>query len=258
MPTQLIEQKLPNSSIHYWMNESDADTCIVFLHPAFANHTCFDEQFDYFAPKHKVIALDLIGHGASIGKGNITETSDAIVAIMEKENVLKANLVGVSMGAVLAADFANKYPDKVASLCCVGGYDINNFNHNLRLKNNGEHLKIMTAAFFSRKKFAEMCKAYVVTPEAQKKVYQTALRFRKRSFRHLSNLEKLINQQKAPIRDYPLLIAVGEFENGGLEASKQWHKHEPQSTYIVFKGAGHIANMDVPDAFNQELEKILR
>lgn len=258
MPTQLIEQKLPNSCIHYWMNQSDADACIIFLHPAFADHTCFDEQMDYFAPRYKVIDLDLIGHGASLGKGDITETSDAIAAIMEKDNVLKANLVGVSMGAVLAADFANRFPDKMASLCCVGGYDINNFDHNLRLKNNGEHLKIMTAAFFSRKKFAEMCKAFVVTPEAQKKVHQMALRFRKRSFRHLANLGKLVNHHKKPQRDYPLMIAVGELDNGGLEASQQWHKNEPQSIYIVFKGAGHIANMDVPEVFNQELEKILR
>ncbi|MBR5911571.1 MAG: alpha/beta hydrolase [Bacteroidales bacterium] len=258
MPTQLIENTIPKSSIHYWTNQSDAETCIVFLHSAFMDHTCFDAQIDYFAPRCKVIALDLIGHGASIGKGDIAETSNMVSSILEKENVLKANMVGVSMGAVLAADFANKFPDKVASLCCVGGYDINNFDHHLRLKNNGEHLKIMMAAFFSKKRFAEMCKAFVVTPEAQKKVGQLALRFKKRQFRHLANLEKLVNQQKKPKRDYPLMIAVGEFENGGLEASQQWRKHEPKSIYIVFKGAGHIANMDVPEAFNQELEKILR
>lgn len=254
----MIEQKLSNNSIHYWTNTGNFDKCIVFLHPAFADHTCFDEQIAHFGSSYKVIALDLIGHGASIGKGNITETSDVIAALLEKESILKTNLVGVSIGAVLAADFANKYSDKVASLCCVGGYDINNFDQNLQLKNNGEHLKILMAAFFSRKRFAEMCKRFVETPEAKEKVYQMALRFKKKSVRHLSNLGKLINQQKTPVRDYPLLIAVGEFENGGLEASQQWHKHEPNSIYVVFKGAGHIANLDDPKTFNQELEKILR
>lgn len=258
MPTQIIEQKLPNSGIHYWTNTGNFDKCIVFMHPAFADHTCFDEQIAHFGSSYKVIALDLIGHGASIGKGNITETSDVIAAILKKENILKTNLVGVSIGAVLAADFANKFSDKVASLCCVGGYDINNFDQHLQLKNNGEHLKILMAAFFSRKRFAEMCKTFVVTPEAKEKVYQMGLRFRKKSVRHLANLGNLINQQKTPVRDYPLLIAVGEFENGGLEASKQWHKHEPNSLYVVFKGAGHIANLDDSKTFNQELEKVLR
>ena len=74
----------------------------------------------------------------------------------------------------------------------------------------------------------------------------------------MANLGKLVNHYKKPQRDYPLMIAVGELDNGGLEASKQWHKHEPQSTYVVFKDAGHIVNMDVPEAFNKELEKILR
>lgn len=32
------------------------------------------------------------------------------------------------IGAILIQDFANKFPDKVASLCCIGGYDINNFD----------------------------------------------------------------------------------------------------------------------------------
>ena len=47
---------------------------------------------------------------------------------METEKIEKINLVGVSIGAVLVQDFANKYPSKVSSLTCIGGYDNNTKN----------------------------------------------------------------------------------------------------------------------------------
>lgn len=47
--------------------------------------------------------------------------------ILKKEKIEKLHVVGISLGAVLAQDFANKYPETVQSLACFGAYDINNF-----------------------------------------------------------------------------------------------------------------------------------
>lgn len=116
----MTEKKLENTSIHYWINDTEVGSAIIFIHPAFANHTCFDTQLDYFRD-YKVITIDLIGHGKSIGKGSIEDTALYINQIMEIEKIDKINLVGVSIGAVLVQDFANKYPDKVFSLTCIGG-----------------------------------------------------------------------------------------------------------------------------------------
>ena len=41
--------------------------------------------------------------------------------IMKEEKIGKIHMVGVSLGAVLAQDFANHYPDMVKSLACFGG-----------------------------------------------------------------------------------------------------------------------------------------
>ena len=101
----MIEKKLENTSIHYWINDTKVGSAIIFIHPAFANHTCFDTQLDYFA-EYRVITIDLIGHGKSIGKGVIEDTALYIKQIMEVEKIDKINLVGVSIGAVLVQDFA--------------------------------------------------------------------------------------------------------------------------------------------------------
>ena len=255
----MIEKKLENTAIHYWINDTKDGIAIIFIHPAFANHTCFDTQLDYFRDC-RVITMDLIGHGKSIGKGTIGDTAIYINQIMEIEKIDKINLVGVSIGAVLAQDFANKYPSKVSSLACIGGYDNNNFDKSLQKGNTKQQMKMMLKAMFSIKAFAkDNKKISAYTNEAQEKFYQMNLGFKKSSFRYFATLHKLVNKYKTQKRDYPLLIGVGEYDNDmAKKASITWHKSEPDSEYMEFSGAGHIVNMDTPEQFNKVLKKVIR
>ena len=153
----LIEEKiLSGTPIHYWINDVKSDKSIIFIHPAFGDYTCFDTQVDYFKD-YRVITIDLIGHGKSIGKGTIEDTSLYIKGIMEKENISKINLVGISIGAVLVQDFANRYPNLVASLTCIGGYDINNFDKSLQKGNSKEQMKMMLKAIMKWRKKHQLC-----------------------------------------------------------------------------------------------------
>lgn len=255
----MTEKILENAPIHYWINDSKSNSAILFIHPAFANHTCFDDQLDYFK-NYRVITMDLIGHGKSIGKGTIADTKERIKQIMNQEKITSINLVGISIGAVLVQDFANKYPNMVSSLTCIGGYDINNFDQTLQNGNTKHQMKMMLKAMFSIKGFAEENKKISAhTKEAQEKFYQMNLEFKKSSFKYLASLGKLINKCKNLKRTYPLLIGVGEFDNEmAKKASKTWHEKEQESKYIEFQGAGHIVNMDTPDQFNKALKQIIR
>ncbi len=253
------EKKLENTSIHYWINDTQTRSTIIFIHPAFANHTCFDLQLDYFND-YKIITIDLIGHGKSLGKGTIEDTAKYINQIIETEKIDKLNLVGISIGAVLVQDFANKYPDKVSSLACIGGYDINNFDSSLQKGNSKEQIKMILKGILSIKWFADDNKKIsAYTKEAQEKFYQMNLEFKKSSFRYLATLGNLVNKCHTSKRNYPLLIGVGEYDNDmAKKASAMWHKAEPKSKYIEFSNAGHIVNMDTPEQFNKALKKIIR
>lgn len=55
--------------------------------------------------------------------------------IMNAEKIKKIHIVGISLGSVLAQDFANRYPEAVNSLACFGGYDINNFDKKMQKEN---------------------------------------------------------------------------------------------------------------------------
>lgn len=69
--------------------------------------------------------------------------------IMNAEKIKKIHIVGISLGSVLAQDFANRYPEAVNSLACFGGYDINNFDKKMQKENGTSQIRMMLKAFVS-------------------------------------------------------------------------------------------------------------
>lgn len=73
-----------------------------------------------------VVALDLVGHGASEAPGNVEPyRMDAIVAhidgVLDALDVQAAVIVGYSFGARVALSYAVAHPDRVRHLVTIGG-----------------------------------------------------------------------------------------------------------------------------------------
>ncbi len=252
--------RLENSPIVYYVSSTEHKEWTLFLHAAFVNHNMFKAQVDYFKDKYNVMALDLIGHGNSTDteKGDsIAKMSEYIYEILKKENISEIHLVGISLGAVLAQDFANKYPDSVKSLACFGGYDINNFDKKLQKGNNAEQMRMMLEALFSVKRFAKSNKKIsAYTESAQTEFYNMNIEFPKKSFRYLASLNSMINTRHTAPRAYPLLIGCGQHDiPSEISAVQMWKQDEPTAQIVIFENAGHCVNMDVPEQFNKALEE---
>ncbi len=74
------------------------------------------------AEGHRVIALDLPGHGGSakdVGAGDLSALSRAIVAFLDALDIPKAHLVGHSLGGAVALRIALDHPARVASLSLI-------------------------------------------------------------------------------------------------------------------------------------------
>lgn len=254
------QQRLKDSPVTYYISENGNTEWLLFLHAAFVDHNMFKSQTEYFCDKFNILMVDIIGHGSSTDtqKGDsIDKMSMWINEILKKENIEKVNIVGVSLGAVLAQDFANRFPGAVRSLACFGGYDINNFDKTLQKKNGAAQMLMMLKAVFSIKWFAKSNKKIsAYTLRAQQEFYDMNIKFRKRSFMYLSSLNGMVNVHQTPQRNYPILIGCGEHDDPtAVEAVRQWKEHEPDCQTIIFENAGHCVNMDVPETFNSALEK---
>ena len=105
--------------IHYYVSGKKSNPAILFIHPAFSDHSCFYKQVDFFSQEFRVITIDLIGHGLSEVRNNkdkIDNSTEHIFEILNAENIEKLHIAGVSMGALIAQHFALKHPDKTLSL----------------------------------------------------------------------------------------------------------------------------------------------
>lgn len=252
--------KLANSPITYFVSRTKQAEWVLFIHAAFVNHNMFKAQFEYFENKYNILAIDIIGHGQSTDtqKGDtIDKMSKWICDILKTENIDKVHIVGVSLGAVLAQDFANCYPYAVSSLACFGGYDINHFDAKMKNENGAKQKLMMLKALFSVKWFAkENRKISAYTSQAQNEFFAMNILFPKKSFMFLATLNSMVNKYKTEQRNYPLLIGCGKFDIPmELEVIKAWKDREPDCTVVLFENAGHCVNMDVPQEFNKTMEE---
>ncbi len=260
---KMEEKRVSGSPIYYYVSGEENSECVMFLHAAYADHTQYNNQVNFFAETYKVIVVDMIGHGKSVNvekKDGIEKMSKHILEIANAENVQKLHLVGVSLGSVVVQDFANKYPARTASISSFGGYNINNFDASIQKENGGTQMLMMLKAIFSIKAFAEANKKIsAITPQAQQDFYEMNLRFPKKSFMYLAGLNGMVNKVKPQPREYPILIGCGDNDIPiELKVCEMWHNEEPDSKKVVIPGAGHLVNMDAPDSFNDVLLKFFK
>ncbi len=250
-------------SIHYYTSGDRTNELIVFLHPAFADHRCFDQQIDFFSNNYRVITIDLLGHGlssANKSKDKIDYSVVHIDEIIKAEGYEIAHLVGVSMGSLIAQYYALNYPDKVKSLTILGGYCINADNKEIVKAQRCENIKWIFKALISMNSFRRyVASASLFLPKEKNRFFEMAQYFTRKSFLAMSGLGKVIQPRVDVKREYPLLILNGDKDiDLALRMSKKWHENEPNSSYYILKDAGHCANMDKPKEFNEIVSNFIK
>lgn len=94
----------------------------VFVHGWTCNRSFFKPQADYFAAKHRVVSLDLRGHGDSDkpqGAYPISAYADDVALLIDTLNLGPVIAVGHSMGGITVLQLAVSHPEKVAGIVMV-------------------------------------------------------------------------------------------------------------------------------------------
>jgi 3-oxoadipate enol-lactonase len=101
---------------------------LVLLHPVGLDHSFWDSLADAAAPDHRVLRVDLRGHGRSAAaeRGtSLEDYADDVHGAIERHCRGPATVVGLSFGGMLAQVLALRHSDAVAALVlcgCTGGF----------------------------------------------------------------------------------------------------------------------------------------
>lgn len=99
--------------------DSGEGNAIVLLHGFLENKKMWTEYVDLFLEKHRVITIDLLGHGESDSLGYVhemEENANAVNEVLENLKIEKAIILGHSMGGYVALAFAELFPQKIQKL----------------------------------------------------------------------------------------------------------------------------------------------
>ncbi len=237
---------------------------VVLIHGYPLNHKIWQNQF-VLSKHYRILAPDLPGFGEtpSISGMSIADYADLILKLLDKENIEKAVVMGHSMGGYIALEFAARYKKRLLGLglvCTQAGADSEEARANrmktierVHAEGKGFVIDTMAGKLTSAKNLsdAELIRQLKsIMQGATDKGIATALKAMAGRSDHLSTLEKI----RVPI----LIIAGAEDALIPVEKSAAMAEKLSKRTFEIISGAGHVAMMEKPEAFNRSLIEFLK
>jgi pimeloyl-ACP methyl ester carboxylesterase len=101
---------------------------VVLLHSGYVDHRLFEAQTPVLAAEHRVIAVDVRGHGWTANATKPFRWADDLADLLRHLDAGPAVLVGVSMGGAIAGDTAIEYPELVRGIV-LSGASVSDFQY---------------------------------------------------------------------------------------------------------------------------------
>lgn len=114
----IIEHK----GIQVYYTEQGYGEPIILLHGFLENSTMWKEITPNLSKTHRVISIDLLGHGKTGCLGYIHSMelmAETVEAVLDYLNIKKSIFIGHSMGGYVALAFAEKKPQALNGICLI-------------------------------------------------------------------------------------------------------------------------------------------
>ena len=244
--------------IHYSV-QGKGEPALVFIHCWSCDQRLWENQVPVFAKNHRVVTIDLPGHGAS-GKErknwSIESYGDDVKRVVEKLGLKRVVLIGSSMGGPIAVEATRRMPDRVAAIIPVDTL------HNVESRFPPEQLEAVMkqlradykggmTGFLNQLFFSPSTPAAVknrITAEVTSRPPELALAI----------LEPIMVYDPIPALQevkVPIRAINADMNPTNLEVNR---KYASQFDVVLIKGTGHYPMLEDPARFNQLLVEALR
>ena len=242
------------SSITYGVR-GQGEVTMVFVHCWTCNHEFWKPQIGYFSKKHKVVWLDLAGHGLSNSQRK-TYTMQAfgkdvaaVVNEIDGENVI---LVGHSMGGPVSIEAAKLLGDRV-----IGIVGVDTFYTPFQCPESEKEIDDFVKPFKNDFKAAsEQLMRSMFTPEADPDVITWVVRQMSVADQEMgiSALYEIFRWNAKNVPSDLDKYSKKLFNINGAPTGKEKALHE---SVVLIYGVGHFVAQVKPDEFNEALNQII-
>ena len=232
------------------------EPALVFIHGGLADRTFWDAQLKAFAGKHRVIALDLPGHGesgANRKKWGLPEFGADVRAVVDAEKVKRVIIFGNSLGGPVAIEAALLLPGRAFGVVGVDTFQDLSMITEDEAKQRAE---------LFRRDFAgglrEMIKALFYPDADAALVADAELRMARSSpeaaqamFLSLAGYDTGAPARRLTV---PLRAINGDLYPTDLEAVR---RIKPDFEAVIMPHMGHYPMLERPDEFNRHVAAIV-
>ncbi|MFO1057912.1 MAG: alpha/beta fold hydrolase [Dongiaceae bacterium] len=239
---------------------------IMLVHGVGMNKAFWTHQVAAFATSHRVIAYDLLGHGETAspdGPPTLASFVRQLGDLMDALGLAAANVVGHSMGALIALGFALEQPTRVLRVAALNAVHERSDEQRRAVLERAGHLARSGAGPLVEQTLARwfgehpgpqhaesVARARAWLAAAPPRGYAEAYRVFAESDRaHAGRLQAL---------RMPALFLTGELDpNSTPEMSARMAAAAPQGTSVALPGERHMMVLASASAVNRELRAFL-
>ncbi len=246
---------LNRNGVHLYYEVHGAGPAVVLSHGYNATSAMWKPNLAALAQRYQVILWDMRGHGQSDSPSDPAAyseeaTVDDMAALLDAQGIQQAVIGGLSLGGYMSLAFHLAYPDRVKALMLFDtgpGYkkDEARAGWNRRAEE--------TARAFETRGLAALGRGAEVTAGSHRSAQGLAHAARgmlaQRDARVISMLEAI---------KVPTLVLAGARDEPFLAATEYMASKIPGATKVIIPNAGHAANIDQPEAFNQAVLAFLQ
>jgi len=242
--------------IHYLAGGRGAPA-LVFIHGWSCDAGYWREQIPVFMKTHRVVAIDLAGHGGS-GEKRERLTMAAfgadVAAVVAAENLDRIVLIGHSMGGAVALEAARQLPGKVA---LVVGVDT---LHDVEMRQPDEEFKrlrdTMARDFpnVTRALVRSMFRADADRALSTSVATDMSAAPPRVALSAIDETQAFDEAQAMKLAGVPVVCINSDMRPTNMEANR---RHAVAFDAVVMEGVGHFLMLERPKEFNAILASVL-
>ncbi len=238
---------------------------VVFIHSLASDLSQWDEQINALADEYRILRYDIRGHGGSsvpAGPYSLESLADELKLLLDELLIAQVHLVGLSLGGMIAQQFALRHPIRLRSLVLAS--------------TTSRASPDAVAVWQARLAEVERRGMDAVVESTLERWFTPAFRQREpglckwigRQIQATSAagyaacahaVARVALSSRLGVITCPVLvIAASEDRSTPLAQAEEIVRAIPQSRLQVIRDAAHLCQVEQPAAFNAALERFLR